>query len=158
MAPLFTGPSKFFRRIALKRNDTTTLDPDDYIKVTDDNNNVLAGMRNDGSWYMVNYTDWQSSGGRVENRVLNDATAEFRIYNVNGNFFHFRAFPQAFYAPGSSYTNGSATYQPFQFRGVKPTSGAPTDGTWTTGDVILDAASPRRWWVCTAGGTPGTWS
>lgn len=35
------------------------------------------------------------------------------------------------------------------------TSGPPTSGTFTTGDFVVSAAG--RVWVCTAGGTPGTW-
>ncbi|WP_143661817.1 hypothetical protein [Streptomyces glaucescens] len=40
--------------------------------------------------------------------------------------------------------------------GFKNTAGAPTTGTWTTGDVVLDAAG--AWHLCTTGGTPGTWT
>jgi len=40
--------------------------------------------------------------------------------------------------------------------GFKNTAGAPTTGTWTTGDVVLDSAG--AWHLCTAGGTPGTWT
>lgn len=35
------------------------------------------------------------------------------------------------------------------------TSGPPVDGTFATGDFVVSAAG--RVWVCTAGGTPGTW-
>ena len=35
-------------------------------------------------------------------------------------------------------------------------SGAPTTGTFLTGDVVPDQSGSI--WVCTAGGTPGTWS
>jgi hypothetical protein len=40
--------------------------------------------------------------------------------------------------------------------GRKATAGAPTTGTWFTGDVIMDSAN--AWHYCTAGGTPGTWT
>jgi hypothetical protein len=40
--------------------------------------------------------------------------------------------------------------------GYKATVGAPTTGTWTTGDVVLDSAG--AWHLCTTGGTPGTWT
>lgn len=40
--------------------------------------------------------------------------------------------------------------------GFKATAGAPTTGTWATGDVVLD--STGAWHLCTAGGTPGTWT
>jgi hypothetical protein len=34
--------------------------------------------------------------------------------------------------------------------------GAPTTGTWAAGDTVQDSAGV--WWLCTAGGTPGTWT
>lgn len=34
-------------------------------------------------------------------------------------------------------------------------SGAPTTGTFSTGDFVIDQSGSV--WVCTAGGTPGTW-
>lgn len=40
--------------------------------------------------------------------------------------------------------------------GRKTTAGAPTSGTWLTGDAIIDSAG--AWHLCTAGGTPGTWT
>lgn len=40
--------------------------------------------------------------------------------------------------------------------GRKATTGAPTTGTWITGDVVLDSAG--AWHLCTAGGTPGVWT
>jgi hypothetical protein len=35
-------------------------------------------------------------------------------------------------------------------------SGAPTSGTFLTNDVVLDLTN-HEWWLCTAGGSPGTW-
>ena len=40
--------------------------------------------------------------------------------------------------------------------GFKSSAGAPTTGTWTAGDVVLDSAG--GWHLCTAGGAPGTWT
>jgi hypothetical protein len=40
--------------------------------------------------------------------------------------------------------------------GFKNSAGAPTTGAWTTGDVVLDSAG--AWHLCTAPGTPGTWT
>jgi len=37
------------------------------------------------------------------------------------------------------------------------TSGAPTSGTYVIGDWVYDRCTPARVYVCTAGGTPGTW-
>jgi hypothetical protein len=36
------------------------------------------------------------------------------------------------------------------------TSGAPTTGTFLTGDFVI--AQNGGLWICTAGGTPGTWA
>ena len=38
---------------------------------------------------------------------------------------------------------------------VGPTAGAPAAGSWRTGMTYIDSAGAL--WVCTAGGTPGTW-
>ena len=40
--------------------------------------------------------------------------------------------------------------------GLKDSAGAPTTGEWATGDVVLDAAG--GWHLCTASGSPGTWT
>lgn len=53
---------------------------------------------------------------------------------------------------GGSYNSLSAV----NFRGVRGSAGAPTSGTWATNDVVLDSAGAV--WLCTAGGTPGTWA
>lgn len=37
---------------------------------------------------------------------------------------------------------------------------APTTGTWARGDIVYDAtpsSGGHVGWICTAGGTPGTW-
>jgi hypothetical protein len=40
--------------------------------------------------------------------------------------------------------------------GRKATAGAPSTGTWTAGDTVLDSAG--AWHLCTASGTPGSWT
>lgn len=40
--------------------------------------------------------------------------------------------------------------------GNKLTPGAPTTDTWDTGNMIIDSLG--TWHLCTAGGTPGTWT
>lgn len=42
-----------------------------------------------------------------------------------------------------------------RFCGRRSSSGAPTSGTWATGDTVQDSAGAL--WLCTTGGTPGTW-
>lgn len=53
---------------------------------------------------------------------------------------------------GGSYNSLSGV----NFRGQKTGTGAPTTGTWVTGDAVVDSAGVL--WLCTAGGTPGTWA
>jgi hypothetical protein len=43
----------------------------------------------------------------------------------------------------------------FRLRGATA-SGAPSKGTWKTGDMVPDRTG--TWWTCTAGGTSGTWA
>lgn len=40
--------------------------------------------------------------------------------------------------------------------GRRESAGPPTTGAWDAGDTMQDAAG--AWWLCTAGGTPGTWT
>lgn len=40
--------------------------------------------------------------------------------------------------------------------GFKATPGAPDSGDWTAGDMVVDSAG--IWHLCTAPGTPGTWT
>lgn len=48
------------------------------------------------------------------------------------------------------------TASPAQVVGRLSTSGAPSTGTWATGDIVMDSAN--AWHYCTAGGSPGTWT
>jgi hypothetical protein len=52
---------------------------------------------------------------------------------------------------GGTYNGLSAV----NFRGVRGSTGAPGSGTWVTNDVVLDSAGVL--YLCTVGGTPGTW-
>ncbi|MFJ2007396.1 collagen-like triple helix repeat-containing protein [Streptomyces chartreusis] len=54
---------------------------------------------------------------------------------------------------GLGAKNGLAN---IRLAGFKNSAGAPTTGTWTAGDVILD--STGAWHLCTTAGTPGTWT
>lgn len=40
--------------------------------------------------------------------------------------------------------------------GVSATPGAPTTGTWATSSIVIDSVGALH--LCTAGGTPGTWT
>lgn len=54
---------------------------------------------------------------------------------------------------GVGAKNGLAN---IRLAGFKNSAGAPAGGTWAAGDVVLD--STGAWHLCTAGGTPGTWT
>lgn len=45
---------------------------------------------------------------------------------------------------------------PVTLRGRRTSTGAPTSGSWTAGDVVMDSAGVL--WLCTVGGAPGTWA
>jgi hypothetical protein len=54
---------------------------------------------------------------------------------------------------GLGAKNGLAN---IRLAGFTATAGAPAVGTWLAGDVVLDSAG--AWHLCTADGTPGTWT
>lgn len=51
---------------------------------------------------------------------------------------------------------GKNDAEPVNMCGRMTTPGAPAAGTWDTGDVVIDSAGV--WHLCTASGTPGTWT
>lgn len=51
---------------------------------------------------------------------------------------------------------GVATGTALRWCGRRSGFGAPTVGTWQTNDVLVDDSGVL--WICSAGGTPGTWS
>jgi hypothetical protein len=53
-------------------------------------------------------------------------------------------------AVGAALTGTAGRY-------VGNTSGAPSSGTYVTGDFAFDPTN-KIVWICTAGGTPGTWT
>lgn len=57
---------------------------------------------------------------------------------------------------GTATLGGKNDAEPFTLCGRLTTTGAPSTGTWDTGDLIIDDIGV--WHLCTAGGTPGTWT
>jgi peptidoglycan/xylan/chitin deacetylase (PgdA/CDA1 family) len=57
---------------------------------------------------------------------------------------------------GSLKTRGTNSMSPLNICGRSSAYGAPTSGTWQTGDAILDVSG--QWYYCTSAGTPGTWT
>lgn len=140
-----------FYQFVVKRIGSGTFSTNDMSQWLDENDALLFRVGYDGMIGMVP----RPGDGAIEWQILGGGTATpFRIYNAGGGGFHFVATPQSFAVPGSGYTNGIAM-SPMQLRGRKATTGAPTSGTWQTGDVVMDSA--KVWFLCTAGGSPGTW-
>ena len=141
---------KAFVQLIVKRFLPT--DQYDLISCQDQTGATLFRVGYDGMLGMVP----RPGDGAIEWQVVSggSTTTPLRVYNPGGGGFHFVSTPQSFAIPGTGYTNGIAI-SPMQIRGRKSTTGAPSSGTWTTGDVIMDSA--KIWWLCTAGGTPGTW-
>jgi len=63
------------------------------------------------------------------------------------------------YLTGGHYTGPveivSGSLSAMRLFGRRTSAGAPTTGTWVAGDLVPDSAG--AWWLCTTGGTPGTW-
>lgn len=53
---------------------------------------------------------------------------------------------------------GGGTYTCEQRQGGFTGASAPTVGTWRAGDIVWDNTGGVTGWICTADGTPGTWS
>lgn len=59
-------------------------------------------------------------------------------------------------AGGTATLGGKNDAEPVTICGRLTTTGAPTTGTWEAGDLVIDDIGV--WHLCTAGGTPGTWT
>lgn len=141
----------------IKRANTIVLAPGDLLQITDETNTILSRIGADGKLTVFSGVDFNQVFGRVECSVLG-GNVPFQIWNPTAAMYHFRSYSNSFNIPGTNYSNGSVNMTPINFRGLKTTTGSPSGagaGTWTTGDVIMDSA--KVWWLCTAGGTPGTW-
>ncbi|MDX2697111.1 hypothetical protein [Streptomyces ipomoeae] len=57
---------------------------------------------------------------------------------------------------GVASVGGKNGLTAIRLAGFKDSAGAPAAGTWATGDVVLDSAG--GWHLCSAGGSPGTWT
>jgi hypothetical protein len=56
---------------------------------------------------------------------------------------------------GEAYLGGKDDNGVIQIVGSTGSDGPPTTGTFNAGDLALDDRAV--WWICTVGGTPGTW-
>lgn len=98
----------------------------------------------------------QVLGGRV--LAIENGTATLAGLQVaNGNATITNGSLSATGSTSTATLGGKNFFLPFIFAGRMTFPGPPVAGaTWNTGDIVLD--SNARWWLCTAGGDPGTWT
>lgn len=120
----------------------------------------------------------RSTGGAIDLDTVGDVTV---IAWGSPNFTGSETLRQRWHPGGITYSGvvsfGSSVYAGEQIihttdfyarlggkNGISPvnvcgrtaTPGAPATGTWDAGDIVMDSAG--SWHLCTAGGTPGTWT
>jgi hypothetical protein len=86
---------------------------------------------------------WHSGGMTVSGRMAVGTT-------VYGNDQYIDA------DAGVAVLGGKNGLEPVVIVGRSTTVGAPSTGTWDAGDLMIDSVGV--WHLCTAGGTPGTWT
>lgn len=102
------------------------------------------------------YLQFGNSGFEFRESNLSARTA-FALTGTNDSAGPgFARMPRGFFMTGSTTlgaTNPARKY-------VGNSDAAPTTGTWNRGDILYNtapSASGKVGWVCTTGGTPGTW-
>jgi hypothetical protein len=91
-------------------------------------------------------------------------TGRQRWHGAGTTFAGITSFGSSVFA-GEQFVHGTDLYaclggkngaSPVNICGRTATPGAPSTGTWAAGDLIYDSAGEPH--LCTAGGTPGTWT
>lgn len=110
-----------------------------------------------------NFGGFALTTGTVERwavQMLNNSTNDLFITDTANGVHAVRVTPHAttptvalFGVVAAGSKNGLAGVR---LAGFKATPGAPTTDTWAAGDVVLDSAG--AWHLCTAAGTPGSWT
>ena len=90
-----------------------------------------------------NLMRWESAGPHLIGRAQFGTTPYNTVHDIDSTTG----------VAGLGAKNGLTN---IRLAGFKNTAGAPTTGTWTAGDVVLDSAG--AWHLCVTGGTPGTWT
>lgn len=102
-------------------------------------------------WGIVSVTLY-STTSTIDGRFITDVAGEFIIDSINlmdGTQVR---------SPEVSFVGTNQVF--LQGRRIEYAAAAPTVGTWTAGDIVFNtapAAGGKIGWVCTVGGTPGTW-
>lgn len=105
------------------------------------------------NWSGADFTGTQRSYDRLSADAMNVQHAGKRefVTSLYGPVIH-TIDPDA----GTASLGGKNSLSNIHVCGRSATAGPPTTGTWNTGDVVVDSTG---WvWLCTSGGTPGTWS
>ena len=124
--------------------------------IASENDNILSSRHTTtGISYPLRFM-WDTSGVGAFIRYASSST---RLINFNSST------TTATY--GRSTAVGESTNIPNLFLGLNNaarfmsfSSAAPTSGEWARGDIVFNnapSAGGKIGWVCTAGGTPGTW-
>lgn len=90
-----------------------------------------------------NVMRWEAAGPHLIGRVQFGTGAFDNVHDIDSGTG----------VAGLGAKNGLSNVR---FCGRKLTAGAPTTGTWVAGDLVLDSAG--AWHLCTAPGTPGSWT
>ncbi len=128
----------------------------DLVDFVGQSGTVLSFIGSDGH-LQVPYLDCDAAGGSSEWRVLNNASAEIRLYNNYAGVWHWRSFKDVFMLNAVQFgiLNPVNSLSDVKVLGRKTTPGIPTTSAWSTNDAIIDSVGGVH--LCTAGGTPGTW-
>lgn len=105
------------------------------------------------NWSGTNFDGTQRSYDRYSANAMNVQHAGKREYvtALYGSAVH-----TIDATAGTASFGGKNGLTAIRLAGFKATAGAPTTGTWASGDVVLDSAG--AWHLCTASGTPGSWT
>lgn len=104
------------------------------------------------NWSGPDFTGTQRSYDRLSADAMNVQHAGKRefVTSLYGPVVH-TIDPDA----GTASFGGKNGLTAVRLCGLKSTPGSPSSGTWATGDVVLDSVGGV--FICTNGGTPGTW-
>jgi hypothetical protein len=101
-------------------------------------------------WANANFTGAQSNVMRWE------AAGPHLIGNTQFGTGPFDAVHSIDAGSGVAAIGAKNSLTNLRFCGRRAMTGAPTSGTWAAGDTVQDSAGV--FWLCTVGGTPGTWT
>lgn len=134
---------------------------------------VALIVKQGGSGFTSDLQEWKNSAGSVLAFVDHSGNFSAQGFKVNGTALAASNLSNGVTGSGSVVLSASPTITgtlftgPVSITGITgataatryvgaTTSGHPTSGTFSTGDYVIDQSGAV--WVCTAGGTSGTWA